>query len=94
MAARAQSVAGERVEARVGGGPRPALYVVALIVALCFITPYFWTVSISLSRMMPIGWFSLIAFSIWTWRSRSLTSTSILLVSTDFRDKNRPPFTE
>src|SRR2546428_11041405 len=49
------------------------------------------TVSISLNRMIPIGWLSLSAFSIWTCRSRSLTSTSILLVRTDFLDTKNSP---
>src|SRR2546425_134719 len=35
--------------------------------------------------MMPIGWFSTIAFNIVTWRCRSLTSDSTLLAKTDLR---------
>src|SRR5213594_3728246 len=42
-------------------------------------------------RMMPIGWFSMIALSIATCRCRSLTSASILLVSALLRVTENVP---
>ncbi len=54
MAARAHEVAQERAEARLGGVNRPLLYAAAVVLTLLFITPFFWTVSISLKQIKEL----------------------------------------
>ncbi len=54
MAARAHEIAQERAEARLGGVNRPLLYAAAVVLTLLFITPFFWTVSISLKQIKEL----------------------------------------
>jgi len=54
VAARAHEVAQERAEARLGGVNRPLLYAAAVVLTLLFITPFFWTVSISLKQIKEL----------------------------------------
>lgn len=54
MASRAQPVAHDRAEPRVGGLARPVLYVAAILLTLVFVTPFFWTISISLKQIKEL----------------------------------------
>ncbi|HZQ97238.1 MAG TPA: carbohydrate ABC transporter permease [Chloroflexota bacterium] len=54
MAARAHEIAQERAEARLGGVNQPLLYAAAVVLTLLFITPFFWTVSISLKQIKEL----------------------------------------
>ena len=58
MATRAQPISHERAEPQVGGIARPVLYVAAVLLCLVFVTPFFWTISISLKQISrrPTGW--------------------------------------
>jgi multiple sugar transport system permease protein len=54
MATRAQPASLDRAEPRIGGMARPVLYAVALLLALLFVTPFFWTISISLKQIKEL----------------------------------------
>jgi ABC-type glycerol-3-phosphate transport system permease component len=54
VAARAHEIAQEHAEARLGGVNRPLLYLAAVVLTLLFITPFFWTVSISLKQIKEL----------------------------------------
>jgi multiple sugar transport system permease protein len=62
MATRAEPVAEERAGTRLGGGARPVLYAIALLLCLVYVTPFFWTISMSLKQIKELFQFPPLLF--------------------------------
>ena len=54
MATRVERIATERVETRTANGYRPVLYGVAVLLAIVFVVPFLWTISISLKQIKEL----------------------------------------
>ena len=54
MATRVERIATERVETRTSNGSRPVLYGVAVLLAIVFVVPFLWTISISLKQIKEL----------------------------------------
>ncbi len=62
MAARVTPMAAERTTARTRTGFRPVLYGVAILIALLFVVPFLWTISISLKQIKELFQFPPLLF--------------------------------